>query len=136
MSFFILVKDANASLYSIHRSINCSLPDRIVIIMGKKSKANRKKAPVATSAATAEVAASAIATAKELEIYTPGNLSNLERLPGEEFPESTFYVEGVSFRRKGNVSKAKKKYLQGIENGCVRSLNAYSMNSTGVCAVT
>ena len=112
--------------------------------MGKKSKANRKKAPVATSAATAAVAASAAAavatsataTAKALEISPPGNLSNLERLPGEEFPESTFYVEGVSFRRKGNVSKAKKKYLQGIENGCVRSLNAYSMNSTGVCAVT
>jgi len=79
--------------------------------MGKKSKANRKKAPVATAEATAMVAATTTATA-------------LER---GTFPESTFFVKGESLCRKGNYSKATKVYLQGIDNGCVRCMFAYTM---------
>ena len=88
----------------------------IVIIMGKKSKTNRKKAPVSTAAATAAATPPAPATA----VVKAGWGVN-------EFPESTFFVKGESFRRKGNYSKATKVYLQGIENGCVRCMFAYTM---------
>ena len=90
--------------------------------MGKKSKANRKKAPVATAAATAAVAAVAtsVATATTAAVVKAGSGVN-------EFPESTFYVKGESFRNKGNHSKAEKKFRQGIENGCVRCLIQYTM---------
>ena len=88
--------------------------------MGKKSKANRKKAPVATSTATATVAATATATATA-ETTAAGLVEDVE------FPESTFWVKAESFCNKGNYSKAKKIYLQGIEHGCVNCLSKYSM---------
>ena len=88
--------------------------------MGKKSKANRKKAPVATSTATATVAATATATATA-ETTAAGLVEDVE------FPESTFWVKAESFCNKGNYSKAQKIYLQGIENGCVNCLCKYSM---------
>ena len=107
--------------------------------MGKKSKANRKKAPVATSAATAAAAvaatpasatpvapataAVAIAAAVATATTTTGDRSELDG-----FPESTFFVKGKSFRKKGNHAKAQKIILQGIENGCVPCLNTYTRN--------
>merc|ERR1711966_174380 len=89
------------------------IPDRIhiVLIMGKKSKANRKTAPVATPAAVPATTTATVTTLKR-----------------GEFPQSTFFVKGVSFRKKGNRSRAKKIYLQGIENGCVPCLTQYTTN--------
>ena len=80
--------------------------------MGKKSKANRKKAPIATAAVTATAAAAVVATATETK--------------RGEFPKSTFCVKGESFYKKGNHAKAQKIYLQGIEHGCVPCLNEYT----------
>ena len=111
--------------------------------MGKKSKANRKKTPVATSAttavaATAAVAASASATTTAAVAVATSAVSATSaaaaaaRRTGTvteygEFPKSTFFVKGESFLNKGNFSKASKLYLQGIENNaCVRCLNAYA----------
>ena len=80
--------------------------------MGKKSKANRKKAPIATAAVTATAAAAVVATATETK--------------RGEFPKSTFCVKGESFYKKGNHAKAQKIYLQGIEHGCVHCLSEYT----------
>ena len=81
--------------------------------MGKKSKANRKKAPVPTAAVTATAAVAVVAAATETR--------------RGEFPESTFLVKGESLLKKGNHAKAQKIYLQGIEHGCVRCLMHYTM---------
>ena len=83
--------------------------------MGKKSKDNRKKAPVATAAATATAAVAVVAAATAV----------IETRRGE-FPESTFFVKGKSFFNKGNHAKAQKIFLQGLEHGCVRCLNDYT----------
>ena len=80
--------------------------------MGKKSKANRKKAPIATAAVTATAAAAVVATATETK--------------RGEFPKSTFCVKGESFYKKGNHAKAQKIYLQGLEHGCVLCLFEYT----------
>ena len=83
--------------------------------MGKKSKATRKKAPEAIAAATV------------VDIVTTATALPFERLPGGEFPESTFFMKAKMFIKKGNHSKANKKFLQGIENGCLPCLNGYTM---------
>ena len=59
--------------------------------MGKKSKANLKKAPLATAAA---VTTARTTDAAETELG--------------KFLESTFFIKAQTFVRKGNVSKAKK----------------------------
>ena len=89
--------------------------------MGKKSKANRKRAPVATATATQPVAVAAVATSAPATAVVKAGSGV------EEFPESTFFAEGESFFKKGNFSKAEKKYRQGIEHGCVPCMFAYSM---------
>ena len=99
--------------------------------MGKKSKANRKTAPVATAVATAAVAtASAAATTTTAAVAVATSAAAARRtgrLVLEEIPESMFFVKGESFRKKGNHSKAKKIFVQGIENGCVHCMDAYTM---------
>ena len=94
--------------------------------MGKKSKANRKKAPVATSTATTAAAATTTAAATAATPTAATSIRTGQMLP-EEFPESTFLVKGESFFEKGNHAKAQKIFLQGLENGCVRCLNEYTM---------
>ena len=100
-------------------AVASTVPNRIiVIIMGKISKANRKKAPVAAAAATvATTAATPVATAAAATTAAI-----------KEFPESTFFVKAESFDKKGNFSKANKLYQQGIENGCVRCLFKHAMD--------
>ena len=96
--------------------------------MGKKSKANRKKAPVATAAATAVATPPAAVAGEAISAATATTAAVVKAGSGvNEFPESTFYVKGESFRNKGNHSKAEKKFRQGIENGCVRCLIQYTM---------
>ena len=86
--------------------------------MGNKSKANRKKAAIATSTATTAPPSQSSPTAAVATAET-------ELLPGE-FPESTFSVKGKSFLMKGNLSKAFKMFVEGIENGCVHCMNEYT----------
>ena len=94
--------------------------------MVKKSKANRKTAPVETSSIAATAAATTTTTTTTTTAIAVANETELTGKL-EEFPESTFFVKGESFRRKGNYSKATKVYLQGIENGCVRCMYLYTM---------
>ena len=116
-------------VFQFFRLIASTIPGRIPnricigIIMGKKSKANRKKAPVATATATATAAVAASAAA---EATASTELSPRDRRV-EEFPESTFYRKENRFFEKGNISKAKKIYLQGIAKGCARCMFAYTM---------
>ena len=91
--------------------------------MGKKSKANRKTAPVATAAATA--AASATTTAAVAVATSAATATSSALL--EEFPESTFLIKATTFLKKGNHSKAAKMFVQGIETGCVPCLSGYTM---------
>ena len=116
VAIIVLKSRTPIPIFSVASELH-QVPDRtyIIIIMGKKSKANRKKAPIAT------------ATATEVEITAAGTVAVWKRLPNGEFPQSAFLVKGVSFSKKGNISKAKKMYLQGIENGCVPCLQAYTM---------
>ena len=88
--------------------------------MGKKSKANRQKAPAAAAAATTTTTTTTDAAVVTTTATIPAAAS------AAVFPESTFFIKAETFRRKGNLSKAKKIYLQGIENGCVRCLNEYT----------
>jgi len=44
----------------------------------------------------------------------------------ENFPESRFFKKAERFWTRGNHSKANKKYLQGIEHGCVRCMSEYA----------
>ena len=85
--------------------------------MGKKSKAHRKKPPVAT-------AAGATGTATATAAGAPATATETRR---GDFPESTYLVKGESLWRKGKNAKAQKIYFQGIENGCVRCLSKYTM---------
>ena len=133
---------STATARYFNSAVASTVPNRIiVIIMGKKSKANRKKAPVATSAATATVAAAAAAAtpvatataavamseaAAAAAAITTSTTGDYLELDG--FPDSTFFVKGKSFRKKGNHAKAQKIFLQGIENGCVPCLNTYTRN--------
>ena len=96
--------------------------------MGKKSKANRKKAPVATAVATAAATPPAAVAAVATSAATATTAAVVKAGSGvNEFPESTFHVKAESFHKKGNHSKANKILVQGIENGCVRCLFEYTM---------
>ena len=87
--------------------------------MGKKSKANRKKPPVTTAAVAIGTATTAVVTSAAATTAT--------KTKRGEFPESTFYTKGGSFRKKGNHAKSQKMYVQGIEHGCVRCMHEYNM---------
>ena len=90
--------------------------------MGKKSKAHRKKPPVATAAG-----ATATATATAAVVATAATTATANKTRRGEFPESTYLVKAVAFRKKGNHAKAHKIYLQGIEKGCVHCLDRHTM---------
>ena len=89
--------------------------------MGKKSKANRNKATVATTG----VSAVATATVATTTAYTAA-VETKNTVRGK-FPESTCCIKAKSFFKKGNCSKAKKIYSQGIERGCVPCMHQYVM---------
>ena len=93
-----------------------SVPFRIT--MGKKSKANRKP-----TAKVASAAAEPVPTVATTSVYTEA--VKTRSTVREDFPQSTFFIQAESFRKKGNHAKAKKIYLQGINNSCVPCMSAY-----------
>lgn len=101
------------------------------ITMGKKSKANRNKATVASLAvatvATVIEASLTVATATVAIVATAAYTQVVKRgnTVGGDFAQSSFFIKAESFRKKGNHPKDKKIYLQGIDIGCVPCMNAY-----------
>ena len=116
------------ALYSDSSVASTLLDAIIVIIMGKKSKANRKKATIATSVATSTAAAAAATTATATTAAVAAAVVHTRNKVRVPFPESAFFIKAETFRKKGNHSKAKKIFVQGIENGCVPCLKEYTMN--------
>ena len=91
--------------------------------MGKKAKANRTKATVVGAAgATVSTATVAPTAATASVVVAVVDTRYKVRVP---FLESTFFIKAETFFKKGNHSKARRIYLQGIENGCVLCLDAY-----------
>ena len=103
------------------------------VIMGKKQKSKRNSTAAATLTSSVpfvrevrqheEIMEEKRNFERILENYNVFNLNNQDYL----FPKSNFYVKASLFKKKGNLHKSTKFYLQGLENSCVQCIVGYSL---------